>query len=243
MKKHTGWVILAIAVPLLAGGFIWWKFFKGPKKKVFDPPVKKQPPVKAVSASAFPLKNGTYNSELVKQLQGLLGVSPDGDFGPLTQAALLLKTGKTQIASQADFDSVINSLSDKMQAAAATNAQYNAAAKIVSDYRAHPDYKISVIKAFTADRYQADVYGNYTFIGPSTPIAAGRVFYWTGFDLVEATSSGKIHVRTNSDILGPGTNGDYLIDPATITLVKGSSVADTTSADNTNANDYIGGLI
>src|SRR3990167_4216829 len=34
------------------------------------------------------LKQGVYNNENVKQLQGLLGITADGDFGPLTSAAV-----------------------------------------------------------------------------------------------------------------------------------------------------------
>src|SRR3990167_1522348 len=34
------------------------------------------------------LKQGVYNNENVRQLQGLLGITADGDFGPLTSAAV-----------------------------------------------------------------------------------------------------------------------------------------------------------
>src|SRR3990167_2517827 len=40
------------------------------------------------SLTAGNLKQGVYNNENVKQLQGLLGITQDGDFGPLTSAAV-----------------------------------------------------------------------------------------------------------------------------------------------------------
>lgn len=62
------------------------------------------PPVPAVLPPATSgldqnkvLKNGVYNSEEVKLLQTWLGVVADGDFGPITEAALLQKKGVAQI--------------------------------------------------------------------------------------------------------------------------------------------------
>src|SRR5438045_2900016 len=136
MKKGKGWLLLAIGVPVIIGGYFVYKYFfpMGKKKDVSLPPPGAAPkPALTGSPSVFPIKNGSPKNDLVKQLQALLGVTVDGLFGPKTQAALFAKTGKTSIASQTEFNTVIAQLSSA--AKASTNA--SRADKLVSDWNSN----------------------------------------------------------------------------------------------------------
>jgi hypothetical protein len=122
-KKHSKRIGIVFAILLGGTGiFLFTRWLRSVKNKgITDLPdsiVQSQAslPVKATAPSLFPLKIGSPKNDLVKQLQGLLGVSADGIWGGKTQAAFTALTGKTQIANQTEFDNVISSLQTKAAA-------------------------------------------------------------------------------------------------------------------------------
>lgn len=127
-KSRTGLFII-IAVGLIILGVVVWYFFlrgsgcdpnrngydkKGkydPKCKVDDPKTTNTPAPTGssgwVSDSSFPIKKGSWGPK-VKALQSAIGAKDDGKFGPLTEAALKAKTGKTEVATQAEYDAIVS---------------------------------------------------------------------------------------------------------------------------------------
>lgn len=59
----------------------------------------------SVNAQYFPLQKGSDN-DYVKELQDVLGVDVDGDFGPKTLAALQQQVGKSTVTSLSDLSNV-----------------------------------------------------------------------------------------------------------------------------------------
>lgn len=124
-NKKIIWGTVSVIL-IIVGGISVWKYFKASaQKKQSDipdslPESQASKPVKASSPSIFPLKQGSSKNDLVKQLQGYLGVTADGVWGAKTQSAFVAQTGKTQISNQAEFDQVISML--KSKATATTNA-------------------------------------------------------------------------------------------------------------------------
>lgn len=76
-----------------------------PKCQVNDPK-ETNTPGQWVSDSTFPIKKYSWGSR-VKALQVKLGVVDDGRFGTITENALRAKTGKTEIATQAEYDAIV----------------------------------------------------------------------------------------------------------------------------------------
>lgn len=112
-KKTILWSLPII----IAGGYGIYLIINHLKEKAGLTPngVKKDAPPKptgaltddGTAATSFPLKKGITNN-YVKQLQAILDVIPQsGYFGNLTYAALLEQTGKSQIDSLSDLNSVI----------------------------------------------------------------------------------------------------------------------------------------
>ena len=106
------------SLPIIAAGsyiaYLFVEYFK--EKSAINPnetpisspktPTVSNPKV-TDNGSSFPLKKGVTN-DYVKQLQGVLGVTPQsGYFGSLTSSALLEQTGKTQIDSLDDLNAAI----------------------------------------------------------------------------------------------------------------------------------------
>jgi hypothetical protein len=113
MKLSKGAKIGLFSIPILLGIYLIYKQFRKPSDKPYTPPPTPKPPVVPIrtptqtnSGCDYPLKKGTYNCDLVKQVQWALNHIPstsywttsnlvkyrplveDGDFGPKTQAVL-----------------------------------------------------------------------------------------------------------------------------------------------------------
>jgi len=151
MKK--GVKIALIGIPLLAGAYLIYKQLRKPKAKTKTIPEKKEQiqevkvkskttpsPINPSTTSDcnFPLKNGTYNCDKVKELQSLLNCWPndfvnyplveDGDFGAKTEAALSDVTTQIaiskgnrigvghwiQVRNQDDMDSLTSWIEDEL---------------------------------------------------------------------------------------------------------------------------------
>jgi hypothetical protein len=119
MKIDKKTIIWSLPI-LVAGGYgiyLLISYFK--EKSGINPNATKKPnPPKprgeikddGTASSSFPLKKGVTN-DYVKQLQSILDVTPQsGYFGNLTYAALQEQTGKTQIDSLDELNSVIDTI-------------------------------------------------------------------------------------------------------------------------------------
>jgi len=113
-KKQSTIFVIAGGLVAAIGTIMIIRYFKGKNIAKNNTPDSGAgtPASKPIVSSAWPLKNGS-RGDSVKQLQSLLGVSADGIFGPITQAALLAQTGKTSIASQSEFNTIIAQLQNK----------------------------------------------------------------------------------------------------------------------------------
>lgn len=126
-KSRTGLIIIIIVALIIVGIVVWYFFFKDsgcdpkkngytlkgkydPKCMVADPKNTNTPPPNGtsswVSDSNFPIKKGSWGPK-VRALQEKLGVGTDGRFGPITEGKLKEKTGKTEIATQAEYDAIV----------------------------------------------------------------------------------------------------------------------------------------
>lgn len=209
-KQHKGWLIAAIALPVLAGGYLLFKYFfpMGKKRDFANPPPGASPkPALQGSPSIFPLKKGSPKSDLVKQLQAALGVTADGLFGPQTQAALVAKTGKTAIASQAEFNSVIAGLS-----AVSTNAAR--AEKLVNDWKTNSANRLIATSDTYAYQVIEDTYGALTMTGQSRKLTPGYFYNRTDYVLLSSTQQGYVKFQVTS---GAGA-GLYKVDASKISL-------------------------
>jgi len=149
MKK--GVKIALIGIPLLAGAYLIYKQLRKPKAKTRTIPEKKEQiqevkvkpkttpsPINPSTTSDcnFPLKNGTYNCDKVKDLQVLLNcwaynfinypLVEDGDFGAKTEGALSDVTAQiaqisgvgvghwVQIKNQQDLNNLIDSIEEEL---------------------------------------------------------------------------------------------------------------------------------
>ena len=104
-------IYVGLSVIALTGGFLIYKYFqKGSEGKISTAPEPLPKPDSEIESGLFPLRKGTYNNNYVKMLQDALGVTADGDFGPITYDALKSQTGKVQISNYDDLIATINSL-------------------------------------------------------------------------------------------------------------------------------------
>lgn len=95
--KTRDYIIITIVVVLI----ILLIFFQDKIKALFTKSKPSQPLTTPQQEQQLDynklLKKGVYNSAEVKKLQELLGVENDGDFGPITEAALFNRKGVKEI--------------------------------------------------------------------------------------------------------------------------------------------------
>lgn len=214
MKHRKALIWAAALIPIGLGGYFLFKYFKNPKTAIDSsnpsPGQPKPAPVQSTTPSLFPIKNGSAKNELVQQLQGLLGVTPDGLFGPKTQAALLLKTGKLSISSQDDFNQVIS----KLQAQGLTNANSARADKLVNDWNNNNNLQMTVIADTPAYEVIQDAYGALTPTGNVLGLPANTTYNRDQHVLLSSTSAGFLKFKR----LGPNKPGLYKVDPTKVTV-------------------------
>ncbi len=150
MKKSTIYIISAALVTV--GGFLLIKSLKkGDKSRTInndEPEANKTEPdgsatqktiaQKAAAKQVFPLKQGVYNNDLVRELQIALGFSgkgADGDWGKVTQLAME-KSGLPKeyfvIDNLDEFNKVIKMLKSSVNAEEVALARTKVAQKIIS---------------------------------------------------------------------------------------------------------------
>lgn len=130
-------IYVGLSVIVLTGGFLIYKYFKkGSEGKITPVPEPLPKPENEIESGLFPLRKGSYNNKYVKMLQSALGVTADGDFGPITYDALKLKTGKVQISNYDDLMATIASL--KSVASASSEANRSLSTRLLQQYKSTP---------------------------------------------------------------------------------------------------------
>lgn len=140
------------------------------------------------SDSIFPIRKGSWGPK-VKALQEKLGVGADGRFGPITEAALNTKFKKTQIATQAEYDAIVNPKPATLPAGGGQNfidlKKALPSATVIS-----PDQVSTVVTGNNAT-FRFDFYSN------------GRVFVYkgaeTGYTLRGTYSNGGKRIKADGD--------------------------------------------
>ncbi len=171
MKKYSKWLY---AVPAAVGVYLIYLQFRKKKQgkpinldTVVVPP--NVPPTTGGGTipAVYPLKRGSKN-DTVEVLQSVLNMAlptpnpvmvssrttinklvVDGDFGPKTEEALKILTGKTQVSSASDFQAVIDIIKTK-SASSGTPPVYNPYPSIFS-YMSEIDNIISNAKDVVND--------------------------------------------------------------------------------------------
>jgi hypothetical protein len=199
--KNKKLLIIGIAVVAASAGILLIvKFFRKSKTSQLlnlpdaMPETPASKPAKASSPSTFPLKNGSPKSNLVSQLQALLGVNADGLFGPKTEAALLLKTGKRQIANQTEYDAVITTL----QNAGVISSNKARVNDLVGKWNANSALQLFTLKNTDVIGVTQDAYGALHANGKSMTLLANKKYNRTDYTPVGPTVSGFLILRINT---------------------------------------------
>jgi hypothetical protein len=130
-------IYVGLSVIALTGGFLIYKYFqKGSEGKITTVSEPSPRPSSEIESGLFPLRKGTYDSNYVIMLQEALGVTADGDFGPITFDALKSKTGKVQISNYDDLMATIASL--KSVASASSEANRSLSTRLLQQYKSTP---------------------------------------------------------------------------------------------------------
>lgn len=198
--------------PLLAGGGLIVYLNLKKKKKMDNAPVVAPgqdiaatvETIAPVASSLFPLRNGVSNVK-VKELQGILGVTADGAFGPKTEAALVSLGGMRTIDSQEQLDAL------KKQAAGVSNLSRanDLALKFLKGGQS-----IYVINTAQLPQVMEDSYGAIIRTGKYLKLTSGIVYNNTDYQLTKSTKAGNVLMNiTRGNLLGT-----YEVNPNNITL-------------------------
>lgn len=155
-RLKTGLVIGGVAV----AGYIAYKIFK-------------KDPDEGLPATD-PLADNAAFLNKVKELQKLIGVTPDGVIGPKTKAALA-KYGYTGEVNAGNVDSAIASVRSKVSAASTDQARYAKGLQILTFLKNKPG-SIKFNSDVTVNTYEKDVFGNFAKTGQTITFKAGNTF-------------------------------------------------------------------
>jgi len=233
MKKGTKIALYTVGFVIVSGGIIF--FIMGQNKKKLVAAIQNTPnqepnaKSKVVSAktqaalasgntvdtsSDFPLEQGDTDSDSVRTLQRILGVTVDGNFGPKTLAALKAFSGESTVADQA----ALNALSAKKaalqdQATAAVRAQQLFEQWNSGDSK---EYNIQVTANSTWYGYDEDFSGAIQYDDNNITQPKGVVLNNNDYNITGTTKGGNLEI----EILNGELADNYIVNPATITLVK-----------------------
>ena len=155
-RLKTGLVIGGVAV----AGYIAYKIFK-------------KDPDEGLPTNN-PLADDAAFLNKVKELQKLIGVTPDGVIGPKTKAALA-KYGYTGEVNAGNVDSAIASVRTKVSAASTDQARYAKGLQILTFLKNKPG-SIKFNSDVTVNTYEKDVFGNFAKTGQTITFKAGNTF-------------------------------------------------------------------
>jgi hypothetical protein len=191
-------IYVGLSVIVLTGGFLIYKYFKkGSEGKITPVPEPLPKPENEIESGLFPLRKGSYNNKYVKMLQSALGVTADGDFGPITYDALKSKTGKVQISNYDDLMATIASL--KSVASAASEANRSLSTRLLQDYKSKLPFGYSNI-VLISDTVAKEV--------AAKPLSLD--FDFTGVYVLELTAGDKLPL-SNYQLHAVAKNGDLII--------------------------------
>jgi hypothetical protein len=205
-------VYIGLSLFALTGGYLIYKYFKG--KSAINEGVKQevppQDPIEIVDNSKFPLKKGSKNS-YVGQLQSALNVAVDNNFGKDTLAALTAQTGKTQIFSNEDLLTTIDSIKNKVDGKqVARNAAASQILNSKNDYT-----NLHTTKSTSWKELDLDNNNNYV---PTIYIinwSADKNISLSDYEPYEVLPDGYLVIYCNKG----GNKGYYKADPLNLYLV------------------------
>jgi hypothetical protein len=211
--KHSTAVIIG-GVAASIGIILLVRYIRGRRKPVNNSDSntgsEASKPLTASASTKFPITVGSRN-DLVKQLQSALGVTADGIFGPLTQAALTAQTGKLTIASQAEYDAVITQLQSKGISA----ANRKRAEALISQWNKNTSTQLMPIAIAKASKVTEDISGALQPTGVTITLAANLKLSRADYRPLSATTNGNLKF----DITRGTLAGRYTVDPNKITVV------------------------
>jgi len=200
-KKHSKKIGVALLVILGGGGlYLLYRWVQSSRMNALSksPDSIKQSqasqPVKASTPSIFPLKLGSPKNDLVKQLQAYLGVDADGIWGPKTQAAFTVATGKTQITSQADYDATIAKLQNT-KAIASNNVRGD---DLMQKWTTNTSLQLATIDKVTLTGVVKDAYGALNPNNKYTTIGSNYKLNRTDYTPLGITTKGFLLLQINT---------------------------------------------
>jgi peptidoglycan hydrolase-like protein with peptidoglycan-binding domain len=214
--------VLLWGLPITAGAIVIIILLKkaGTKKAVLNTPLT-EPGAKvttktgsAASASApsssdFPLEQGDTDSDSVRTLQRILGVTVDGNFGPNTLAALKAFASMSTVADQSALDNLA-----AKKAAAQNSASASARAQQLYATATNGQPHDLIVTANTmALGYTTDAYGAIVYNNKNVTLAA-HTYSGNDYSIIGKTNGGNVEININKG----DWMGNYIINPNVITL-------------------------
>lgn len=211
MKPGTKNALMIIAPIVIAGAIIYFVNKKKGDKKKSDSPatdndVKATSPSPSPAASGFPLKQGS-SGEKVKTLQRIIGANPDGQFGPLTENALITFAGVRTVDSQAQLDA----LQKKATGISGIPRANDLLAKFT---KFMSTLKLYVPKTVTASKITVDAFGAITKTGTAISLPGGKTFSREDYVLSGVSKEGQLLF----DVTKGTFAGKYQVDPSLVSL-------------------------
>lgn len=194
-------IYVGLSVIALTGGFLIYKYFqKGSEGKITPVPQPLPKPPREIESGLFPLRKGSYDNNYVKMLQEALGVTADGDFGPITYDALRNKTGKVQISNYDDLMATIASL--KSVENTSSEANRNLSERLLQDYKSKLPFGYSnlVLKSDSVFYELAPVPVSTNFVRTNKfvlNLKAGQKLSLKDYELYSVASNGDLIIYCN----------------------------------------------
>jgi hypothetical protein len=189
-------IYVGLSVIALTGGFLIYKYFqKGSEGKITPVPQPLPKPENEIESGLFPLRKGSYNNKYVAILQDALGVTADGDFGPITYDALKSKTGKVQISNYEDLMATIDYLNGMDDASALEKE--NKTLRLIQDYKSNAFGYLNIV--LNSD----SVFRGLTLSGVSTSFTPTKF-------VLNLKSGQKLSLK-DYELYSVASNGDLII--------------------------------
>jgi hypothetical protein len=189
-------IYVGLSVIALTGGFLIYKYFqKGSEGKITPVPEPLPKPNNEIESGLFPLRKGSYDNKYVKMLQDALGVTADGDFGPITYDALKSKTGKVQISNYEDLMATIDYLNGMDDASALEKE--NKTLRLIQDYKSNAFGYLNIV--LNSD----SVFRGLTLSGVSTSFTPTKF-------VLNLKSGQKLSLK-DYELYSVASNGDLII--------------------------------
>lgn len=224
---------------ILIGAWLIWKQFQNPSAKEGESQEKPNPlepnrdsngnsiPTPAVDKN-FPLKKGSKNAYVGKLQLALGGLVVDNIFGNKTLAALKSKTGKTQVNSFDELQSIID-VETNNKLSTVTN-RISKANQLLSSYKSsdfgsNPQIYITIDSVWSGADYS---------VMRKDYVDNGLMKNWTKGTFLSADDYVPVAVSNDGLLMVKQGNSFWGIEPITITIQNGGSNSGNTTGINTN---------